>query len=434
MSEKKYDILLLGSTGYTGKLVFEYFCRNYNEEIKNGTLKLFVGVRNIERLKNIIRSFIEKNGEAEYSDIESKIHIDFVDVNDYNTVLNACMLSKVVINMTGPYTLYGYTVIRSSVEAGCHYVDVTGEHTFILKIFKEFNEAAKEKKLKIIHSAGFISALSDLGNFLLQKHCLEKYEKPCTYVRFRFTVNNTKYITVSKGTIKSAILFKKEIGNSYNKYYLCDGKYEECNSDDISCSVSKKKGCGFFSIDYEKEVGYCVPSVYSQIEETYVLWSNYLMNYKYGKNFTFDYKNFDPNTNIFAYIFNKIKEALFSYILSLRVSDYFLQRYINKSYEPKDPEELKKCCWKAVLIGELSREQNEQNEANTHLVYLYMNGQNEDPGYLLTAKIISETALTMLHNKEENGVYGVTTVSAGLGNSVIERLKKASVNMNVELS
>jgi saccharopine dehydrogenase-like NADP-dependent oxidoreductase len=33
----------------------------------------------------------------------------------------------VVLNLVGPYMLYGESVIEACVDAGCHYVDLTGE-------------------------------------------------------------------------------------------------------------------------------------------------------------------------------------------------------------------------------------------------------------------------------------------------------------------
>lgn len=455
MSEtRKYDILLLGGTGYTGQMVLEYILKNYSKEIKEGTLTLCCGVRKAEKLKDVIR-FIVKQKEhteietkrekeiedEEYSIFEKRIHIHIVDINDYNSIVNVCSKSKVVINMTGPYSIYGYNVVKSCVEANCHYIDATGEHNFILRIIKDFNQTAKEKKIKIIHSASFISAISDLGNFIIQNEHLKKFEKPCQYVRVRLSTEGSKYSTIGKTTITSALLVRKEIGNAYNKHYLCDNKYEE--SKDLTFLSEKKKSGNSF-MDYEEEVGYCFPTIYSEIEEGYVLWSNYLLNYKYGKDFMFDFKKYDPNINALAYIWKKVTGAVTSFIGSFQLCNYVFQKYIDNWYIPKTSNELKKAFWKVTVIGESLIEENSiQNESDSHKpslnnpktnkVYLYLSGENEDPGYLLTAKILSESALTLLQNGSENEHYGVTTISVGLGHAVVQRLKKASININLEM-
>lgn len=455
MSEtRKFDILLLGGTGYTGQMVLEYILRNYSKEIKEGALTLCCGVRKAEKLKDVIRSIVEQKehgevetkremeiGENEYSIFDKKIHINIVDINDYNSIVNVCSQSKVVINMTGPYSVYGYNVVKSCVETNCHYIDASGEHNFIRRIIKDFNETAKEKKIKIIHSASFISAISDLGNFIVQNEHLKKFNKPCEYVRVRLSTEGSKYSTIGKTTIASAILARKEIGKAYNKHYLCDNKYEE-SKDPSFLSEKKKSGNSF--IDYEEEVGYCFPTIYSEIEEGYVLWSNYLLNYKYGKNFLFDFKKYDPNINAFVYVCKKVTSAVTSFIGSFQLCNYAFQKYIDNWYTPKTANELKKAFWKVTIIGEsliaddsIQDKSNSQNPSTnkpkTNKVYLYLSGENEDPGYLLTAKIISESALALLQNESENGHYGVTTISVGLGHAVVQRLKRASININLEM-
>ncbi|SOV20747.1 conserved protein, unknown function [Plasmodium sp. DRC-Itaito] len=429
MYDKKYDILLLGCTGYTGQMVLEYFLENYEKKIKNEEIKLLCGVRNIKKLDSFLFSIKDKNDV-----ILNKINKKEMDINIYESILNCCKISKVVISTIGPYILYGYNIIKACVEGNCHYVDVCGEHNFILNIYKEFNNIAIEKKLKIIHSASFISAISDIGNFIIQEEFFRQYKKTCPLIKIRLCNEGNNLRTIGKTTIKSALLFKKYIKNNYHKYYLCDNKYDVQDNFNGNNYLKKKKeknqkviGANNF-LDYEKEFGYCFDTSYSNIEEAYVLWSNYLLNYKYGKDLVINYKQYDTHLSTPMYIFKKVCGKIFNFFQSFIFMDYLINKYIDLFYKPKTMNELKKAYWKCTIIGE----DNNKDQKEKKSIYLYLSGKNEDPGYLLSEKIISESAISLLKENNLPNTFGVISVSVGLGNVLIERLKKASIHMSIE--
>ncbi|SOS76364.1 conserved protein, unknown function [Plasmodium sp. gorilla clade G1] len=425
MYDKKYDILLLGCTGYTGQMVLEYFLENYEKKIKSEEIKLLCGVRNIKKLDTFLYTIKEKNDV-----ILKKINKKEIDINIYESILNCCKISKVVISTIGPYILYGYNIVKACVEGGCHYVDVCGEHNFILNIYKEFNNIAIEKKLKIIHSASFISAISDIGNFIMQEEFFRQYKKTCPVIKIRLCNEGNNLRTIGKTTIKSALLFKKYIKNNYHKYYLRDNKYDVHHNVSGNNYLKKPKEIHTNSfLDYEKEFGYCFDTSYSNIEEAYVLWSNYLLNYKYGKDLVINYKQYDTHLSTSMYIFKKVCGKIFNFFQSFFFMDYLINKYIDLFYKPKTMNELKKAYWKCIIVGE---DNDNDEEKKKKSIYLYLSGKNEDPGYLLSAKIISESAISLLKENDLPKTFGVISVSVGLGNVLVERLKKASIHMSIE--
>ena len=58
--------------------------------------------------------------------------------------------ARVVLNLVGPYTLYGRPVIDACIAAGAHYVDLTGEMTFARHVIDECNGPAAEAGVKIV--------------------------------------------------------------------------------------------------------------------------------------------------------------------------------------------------------------------------------------------------------------------------------------------
>lgn len=230
MANRSYDILILGGTGFTGEMVLEYFLRGYSKEIEKNHIRILCAARNVDKLKEILEKIRKRNLDKEKINVPiDKLDSIGIDVFDYDSLLKACNQCRIVINMIGPYSTFGYNIVKSCIETNCHYLDVCGEHTFVLKIFKEFNEMAKQKKLKIIHSASFISAISDLGTFIIQNEFLQTHNRPCEYVRVRLSDEGSHLGTIGKTTIRSSLLFKKEIKGMYNRHYLCENKYQEVN-------------------------------------------------------------------------------------------------------------------------------------------------------------------------------------------------------------
>ncbi|GAW79422.1 hypothetical protein, conserved [Plasmodium gonderi] len=466
MDEKMYDILLLGSTGYTGQMVLEYFLKKYEEKICNGDIKLLCAVRNVNKLNDILLSIKEKENITS----TEKVYKKEFDVGNYDSIVSCCNLCKVVISIVGPYATYGYNIVKACVESNCHYVDVCGEHTFILKIYKEFNEIAKKKKLKIIHSASFISAISDLGTFIIQEEFLKRYKQPCPYVRIRLSAEGRELRTIGKSTIKSFLQFKKDVQNGYNKHYLCENKYDQVFNEEVNSYLNEKmkKETSFF--DYEKEFGYCFGTNYSQAEEAYVLWSNYLLNYKYGKNLIISYQQYDAHLTTPMYIvkkFSAIVKNIFSSLVTFvlqpfGIGNYLMGKYVDWLHTPKTSHELRRASWLCTIVGQSYSLDNvskdidvvnnhtvhtkgnlinpehdtyEENNKTEKKIFLHLSGKNEDPGYLLSAKVISESALSLFETgKLLPDTFGVISVSVGLGQIIVDRLRQSELGMRIELS
>jgi hypothetical protein len=58
-----------------------------------------------------------------------------------------------VISCVAPFTLWGEPVIRAAVDAGCHYVDTSGEPLFVRKVFEDFSSAAEQAGVAIFSAA-----------------------------------------------------------------------------------------------------------------------------------------------------------------------------------------------------------------------------------------------------------------------------------------
>ena len=70
--------------------------------------------------------------------------------------------TRVVLDLVGPYTLYGEPVIEACIEDGAHYVDLTGEIPFVRRMIDAAHERAEEAGVKIVNVSGFEALPADL--------------------------------------------------------------------------------------------------------------------------------------------------------------------------------------------------------------------------------------------------------------------------------
>ena len=71
--------------------------------------------------------------------------------------------TKVVLNLVGPYTLYGRPVIQACVAHGAHYVDLTGEIPFVAQIIEAYDDRARNAGVKVVQVCGFEALPPDLA-------------------------------------------------------------------------------------------------------------------------------------------------------------------------------------------------------------------------------------------------------------------------------
>ncbi len=71
--------------------------------------------------------------------------------------------AKVVINISGPFSLLGQAVVDAALVEGCHYVDSTGEQDFMLDVRRDYGPAFDAAKLVLSPSAAFLWGLGAVG-------------------------------------------------------------------------------------------------------------------------------------------------------------------------------------------------------------------------------------------------------------------------------
>lgn len=117
MSEKEFDVLIVGATGFTGSRIARLLLES--------NISCLLACRRPDALRTTMRS---------WASTKTKFSIAECDVTSPEQLSRVCGRVKVCVNCVGPFRLHGEAVVAACVEQGCDYVDITGEPEFMEKM------------------------------------------------------------------------------------------------------------------------------------------------------------------------------------------------------------------------------------------------------------------------------------------------------------
>ena len=121
--ERDFDLVLWGASGFTGRLVAEAL-RNYQ-------IPFIAAGRNKARVEEAM-GLVPGIETADY---------EVVEVNhDLDSLVELFSGAQVVCNTVGPFLYFGPLVVEACAKARVHYLDTTGENTFIEDTAKDFGD------------------------------------------------------------------------------------------------------------------------------------------------------------------------------------------------------------------------------------------------------------------------------------------------------
>ncbi len=193
MPERDLDVVVFGATGVTGRQVAAYLAQR---AAATGARWAAAG-RSAAKLQRVL-------AEVGAGDAETIA----ADVGDPESLLAMAARTRVVLNLVGPYTLYGRPVIEACVAGGAHYADLTGEIPFVRGIIDDFHATAAEAQVKLVQVCGFECLPPDLAVLLAAETARERFGEGLTEVELHASVRPPPGLprlsdTISGGTLQS---------------------------------------------------------------------------------------------------------------------------------------------------------------------------------------------------------------------------------------
>ena len=388
MSEREFDVVVFGASGYTGKLVAEYIQSEYGE---NGSVKWAIAGRNREKLEGI----------REELGLSADLSILEVDSNDQDSLNAMTSSTKCVLTTVGPYQLYGSNLVESCAKNGTDYVDLTGEPGWMYEMINAHKETAQASGARIVFSCGFDSIPFDLGVYFVQQAAKDKFGKPAQHVRGRVKAMNGEF---SGGTIASlgatmATLKKKPelIKVLANPFSLTEGFEGPAQLDDSKVLLDEKLNM------------WVAPFVMAPINTKNIHRSNALLDHQYGEDFCYDEMMIAGEGEEGKQIADAMTSA------NPMGGDNVPQPGEGPSKESREQGN-----YDVLFFADLGEESIEARVTG-----------DMDPGYGSTSKMIAESAICLIQDCSDlpGGIY---TPAPAMGDKLIHRLvKKAGLTFDI---
>ena len=157
-TQRQYEIIVLGATGYTGKYTAEHITTSLPTD-----LKWAIAGRSEAKLNKLLPELKSLNPDR----LQPGVEIATLDKED---LVKLAKKTKVLVTTIGPYHKYGSTVFEACAETGTHYLDVTGEVPWVYDMIQKYHETAKENSSIMIPQNGIESAPTDLMCWMLASH------------------------------------------------------------------------------------------------------------------------------------------------------------------------------------------------------------------------------------------------------------------------
>ncbi len=387
---REFDVIIYGSTGYTGRLVAEYMVQEYG--VGGDAPKWAMAGRSQEKLEEV-RDLIGAPAETP---------LVVADSDDAESIDNMTSRTKVLLTTVGPYQLYGNEVVASCVKNGTHSVDLCGEPGWMREMIDEHQDAAEKSGAQICFSCGFDSIPFDLGVLMLQKDMKKRFDKPANRVKGRVRAMEG---TFSGGTAASLTETMKAIAKNPSLVKILASSFG------LTPGFEGPDQPNMMIPNHDKTIdSWVAPFVMAPINTKNVHRTNFLADFPYGEDFKYDEMVVTSAGDIG-------KQAAEMLAKANPFGDD-----PPKPGEGPTKEQRDNGFYDVLFLGET---------VDGDTASLCVKG-DKDPGYGSTSKMIAESALCLAQDKIKHG-GGVWTPGALMGKKLVKRLEaKAGLSFTVE--
>ncbi|MGJ4997341.1 saccharopine dehydrogenase family protein [Bradyrhizobium sp. HKCCYLS3077] len=380
MTSSKFDLVVYGATGFTGKLVAEYLATQYRGD---GSLRWAMAGRSLDKLA-AVRDEIGAPADTP---------LIAADASNLESLKAMVAQTRLVLTTVGPYQLYGNELVALCAETGTDYVDLCGEPVWMRQMIDKHQATAEKSGARIVFSCGFDSVPFELGVYFVQQQAKKVLGAPAARVKGRVRGMSG---TLSGGTAASAKATFDAVAQDLSLVSILKDFFA------LTPGFKGPKQPPGNKPLYEEDLqSWAAPFMMALINTRNVHRSNMLMGFPYGQDFIYD-----------EMVLTGAGEK----------GEANAKKVMAANSEKTGPN--------APKPGEgPSKEERDNGYYNLMFVAIAPDGRqvratvkgNRDPGYGSTSKMISECAIGLL--RDGTSVKGgFWTPGAALQDSLIKRL------------
>jgi len=396
MSEHEFDLVVMGATGFTGRLVAEHLLARHGV---GGALTWALAGRSEARLREVRDALGESAAE---------LPLITADSHDRASLDALAGRTRLVLTTVGPYALHGQKLVAACAESGTDYCDLTGEVPFMREVIDANETAAKASGARMIHCCGFDSIPSDLGVWFLQQATLERFGAPCNRVRLRVKAAKGG---LSGGTFASMLNIVEQARANPDTARILKNPY-------AICPPAHRKGERQPYVNGPKYdpvlESWAAPFIMAAINTRVVHRANALQDHAYGQDF-----RYDEAVLTGPGIGGRLKATTlsagmgaFALAAGLAPGRALLKKFLPKGGQGPSQAQREAGFFNIVIAGETAAGQRLRARVKG----------DRDPGYGATSRMIGETAVLLGETPRETTPGGFWTPATALGQTLIERL------------
>ncbi|WP_297823103.1 saccharopine dehydrogenase NADP-binding domain-containing protein [uncultured Paraglaciecola sp.] len=390
----KFDLILYGATGFTGKLTAAYLDRH--PELAGR--RWAIAGRNAGALEAVRATLTSQ-----------QVEVVTCPLNDAGAVKAMVQSTHVVITTAGPYSTYdGDKLLGACARAGVHYSDLSGEGFWQREMIDQYHEIAQASGAKIVLGGGVDSIPSDLGAFMaLQEIGLESQSSQNAESIQLSGVYKEYSGSFSGGTLASGRAREAAIKSGrLTRDALCDPYVLAPGAQRADSECTTLDGMPHkFRYQKDKKLGMLLPFFMGKINAPVVRRSLALQ----GLAGVVTYRECcSPG------MWLKV-----AWLYISRGLGYPLGESIN--FKPKSGQGPPKwMLTQGAFKVEITAQASDGRSSKA-----IISGKG-DPGYGATSKMLSEVALCLLNDRQQQtSGGGVLTPSTAMGHKLVERLDAA---------
>lgn len=408
---QKYELVLLGATGYTGKLCAEYIARNLPTD-----LRWAIAGRSSSKLSNLLCSLQSNNVDRPAPDVL----VVSLNKEDLNVLVKKTTL---LINTVGPYHLYSGPVVEACANNGTHYLDVTGEAPWVLEMIEKHHTTAENNGAIIIPEIGLESAPSDMLVWSLANLFRKEFSLGTKEVIGSLHQLNGR---PSGGTMATILTIleaygPKEIARALKPWAMSPipGPRSTISSSFLAkiSGVRTVPGLGVVTNSF---VGRTNAAIVSRS------WGLLDKGSYYGPKF--NYKEYITVRNALVGVIVNLTFVLGAVLLAFRPVRWLLQRLVYAPGEGESRENTRNEFVEFRAIATADEETLHPRRASAR--FLWKGGH-----YYLAGILLAEAAMVILRDREpgEQSTGGILT-PATLKQPFIDRMRRSGIVLDLEIA
>ncbi len=399
MSNRDFDIVVWGATGFTGALVAEYLLAQYGTG-HDHDLRWAIAGRSEDKLEKLRHAL-----GAEAAALPTIVADSFDDQKLHDMAAK----TRVVITTVGPYAKYGSQLVAACVEQGTHYCDLAGEAQWIRSMIDAHHEEAAKSGARIVHCCGFDSVPMDMGVYFLQQEAQRRHGAYCTSIAMNVRAMSG---TFSGGTMASMMNLMKEARADRDVARVLMNPYS-LNPDGERKGPDQGDQRG---VKYDEVAqSWTAPFIMAGINTKVVRRSHALQGYPYGKDFRYSEAMMMGRGARGWLRASGVAGGLGGFVLtaSLGPTRRLLERYVlPKPGEGPSKHQRETGFFDLRQFGKL---------ADGTVIKTKITG-DRDPGYGSTSKMLAESGACLAKDTLDSG-GGVLTPAAAMGDALLNRLR-----------